>query len=83
MSDWIIGTATTPLQIFPKLAAEILSDYKLQDIWNLDKTGLFYRTLPTQSLVNKSRKGRNLAEIWQKARKKQGGSQLHRERIGH
>ena len=25
----------------------ILSDYELEDIWNLDETGLFYRTLPT------------------------------------
>ena len=40
----------------------ILSDYELEDIWNLDETGLFYRTLPTRSLVTKSRKGGKLAK---------------------
>ena len=40
----------------------ILSDYELQDIWNLDETRLFYRTLPTRVLVTKYRKGQNLAK---------------------
>ena len=45
-----------------KHVPSIPRDYDLQDIWNLDETGLFYRTPPTRSLVTKSRKGGKLAK---------------------
>eukprot|EP00794_Sanderia_malayensis_P014665 gene14665-16191_t len=34
----------------------IISGYEMQDIWNLDETGLIYRALPDKSLFAKSKK---------------------------
>ena len=34
----------------------IISGYEMQDIWNLDETGLIYRALPDRSLFAKSKK---------------------------
>ena len=39
---------------------ELVKDYKLEDIWNIDKLGLFFRLLPDKDLIEKakSKKGR-------------------------
>eukprot|EP00795_Rhopilema_esculentum_P004067 gene4067-biopygen11876 len=34
----------------------IISGYEMQDIWNLDETGLIYRALPDKCLFAKSKK---------------------------
>ena len=35
----------------------ILAEFEIEDIYNLDETGLFYRQLPTRSLMRRKRKG--------------------------
>ena len=41
----------------------ILAQFELEDIYNLDETGLFYRRLPTRSLMHKKRKGKKLNKM--------------------
>ena len=41
----------------------ILARFRIKDIYNLDETGLFYRRLPTRSLMRKKRKGNKLNKI--------------------
>ena len=37
-------------------------DYELEDIYNLNESGLFFRKLPTRTLALKSRKGGKLTK---------------------
>ena len=41
----------------------ILAEFKIEDIYNLDETGLFYRQLPTRSLMQRKRKGEKLSKM--------------------
>ena len=41
----------------------ILAQFEIEDIYNLDETGLFYRQLPTRSLMRRKRKGKKLSKM--------------------
>ena len=55
-------SSTLGIETVYKHLSKILADYELEEVWNLDKTGLFYHTIPTRSLVTKSRKGGKLTK---------------------
>ena len=37
---------------------ELTEGYKLEDIWNMDETGCFFKTLPEKGLVEKGKKAK-------------------------
>ena len=41
----------------------ILAQFEIEDIYNLDETGLFYRQLPMRSLMQRKRKGKKLSTM--------------------
>ena len=47
----------------------IISGYAMQDIWNMDETGCFYRALPDKSLSEKAKKckGGKKSKEWLRA----------------
>ena len=45
------------IQIQLKNIREILKDYELKDIYNMDETGLFYRNTPSKTISRESVSG--------------------------
>ena len=43
---WNLGSKKIP---------ELVKDYKLEDIWNMDKLGLFFKLLPDKGLIEKAK----------------------------
>ena len=53
-SDASITTVKAWMERLP----ELVKDYSFKDVLNIDKLGLFFRTLPQKGLVEKRKKGR-------------------------
>jgi hypothetical protein len=56
--------STEAVKNWKELLPSLIKNYALEDVWNLDETGLFWRALPSRSLVEKSdaAKGGKLAK---------------------
>jgi hypothetical protein len=56
--------STEAVKNWKELLPSLIKNYALEDVWNLDETGLFWRGLPNRSLVEKSdaAKGSKLAK---------------------